>query len=127
MQFVRTLIWVVILVALLVFSFFNWRPVEVTIWENLVLETRVPALVIISFLLGLLPMWLLHRGASWRLNRRIASLEAAAESQRRVTATPPHDADAAVTTTGEPVETAPSEASRPQSPNDPGPLSSERS
>ena len=84
MQLFRTILWVVILAALLAFSFFNWREVEVTIWENLVLETKVPALVIVSFLLGLVPMWMIHRGAKWRLNRRISSLEAAAESQRRL-------------------------------------------
>lgn len=80
MQIVRTLVWALILFGLLAFSFFNWESVEVTLWDNLVLETKVPALVIISFLLGLLPMWAIHRGNSWRLNRRIASLENAARS-----------------------------------------------
>ena len=45
MQIVRTIIWVLILVGVLLFSFFNWREVEVTIWDNLVLETKVPALI----------------------------------------------------------------------------------
>jgi putative membrane protein len=76
MQIVRTIVWVLLLFALLVFSFFNWKPVEVTIWDNLVLETKVPALVVVSFLLGLVPMWLLHRGTLWRHRRRIGALEA---------------------------------------------------
>lgn len=80
MQVIRTVAWVVLLVALLTFSFFNWKPVEVQIWDNLVLETKVPALVIVSFLLGLVPMWLLHRGAKWRYRRRISALETAARS-----------------------------------------------
>lgn len=80
MQIVRTLIWVLILFAILAFSFFNWQPVEVTLWDNLVLETKVPALVIIAFLLGLLPMWLLHRSVTWSLNRRIRSLENSVKS-----------------------------------------------
>lgn len=80
MQIVRTIIWVLIFVSLLAFSFFNWDPVEVTLWENLVLETKVPALVIVSFLLGLLPMWGYHRSVKWSLNRRIRSLENAARS-----------------------------------------------
>lgn len=80
MQIVRTLVWTVLLVLLLAFSFFNWKPVEVQIWSNLVLETKVPALVIVSFLLGLVPMWLLHRGVKWRLGRRIGALETAARS-----------------------------------------------
>ena len=84
MQFVRMLFWVLILAALLIFTAFNWRPVEVQIWTNLVLETKIPALVIVAFLLGLLPTWLLHRGTRWRLNRRISHLETAA----RAAATP---------------------------------------
>ncbi|MFN6935076.1 MAG: DUF1049 domain-containing protein [Tsuneonella sp.] len=80
MQIVRTIFWVLLLVILLGFSFFNWKPVEVQIWDNLVLETKVPALVIVSFLLGLVPMWLIHRGAKWRLHRRITTLENAARN-----------------------------------------------
>jgi lipopolysaccharide assembly protein A len=78
MQIIRTLVWVLILVVLLVFTAFNWRPVEVTIWTNTVLETKIPALAITAFLLGLVPMWLIHRGTKWRLERRIAALESAA-------------------------------------------------
>ena len=89
MQVIRTIVWVLLLVALLLFSINNWQPVEVKIWEGLVLETRLPALVIVSFLAGLLPMWLLHKGARWRLNRRIASLE---NSVRSVSISTPSNA-----------------------------------
>jgi putative membrane protein len=78
MQIVRTIVWVLLLVALLLFSINNWNPVEVKIWEGLVLETKVPALVVIAFLMGLLPMWLMHRVTQWSYNRRIGSLENAA-------------------------------------------------
>ena len=80
MQIVRTIVWVLLLVALLIFSAFNWNPVEVKIWEGLVLETKIPALVIVSFLIGLVPMWLLHRTQRFYMSRRIASLETAARS-----------------------------------------------
>ncbi len=75
MQVVRTIVWVVLAVALLLFSVNNWQDVDVKIWEGLILQTKLPALVIVSFLAGLLPMWLLHKAGRWRLNRRIASLE----------------------------------------------------
>ncbi len=75
MQIVRTAVWVVLLIALLLFSINNWETVEVKIWEGMILETKKPVLVVASFLLGLLPMWLLHKGASWRFNRRINVLE----------------------------------------------------
>ena len=86
MQIVRTIIWVLLLVALLLFSVVNWEPiVTVRIWENLVIDTKIPAIVIVSFLIGFLPMWLYHRAAKWQLKRRIASLESAA---RTAAATP---------------------------------------
>ncbi|WP_226697345.1 DUF1049 domain-containing protein [Qipengyuania flava] len=77
MQIVRTIGWVLLLFSLLAFSFFNWKPVEVQIWSNLVLETKLPALVVVSFLLGLVPMWLVHRASKWRATRRINALETA--------------------------------------------------
>jgi len=85
MQIIRTIVWVLILVALLIFTITNWTPVSVKIWEGLILETKIPALVIIAFLAGLIPMWLLHRGAKWRLERRIGTLE---NAMRAATATP---------------------------------------
>lgn len=75
MRVIRTIVWVLLAVALLLFSINNWQDVEVKIWEGLILQTKLPALVAGSFLVGLLPMWLLHKGARWRLNRRIANLE----------------------------------------------------
>lgn len=93
MQIVRTIVWVLLLVGLLAFSFFNWKPVEVTIWTNLILETKIPALVIVSFLLGLIPTWLFLRGTKWRLTRRIKALEnnvrSAAVSDHTASTIPP--------------------------------------
>ena len=107
MQIVRTIVWVLLLIVLLIFSINNWTPVSVKIWEGLVLETKIPALVVISFLLGLLPMWLLHRITAYAARRRISSLESAART-------------AAVTPVAPPPEPAPAHPSE-----RPGPLKSE--
>ncbi len=86
MQIVRTVIWVLLLVGLLLFSIANWDPtVTVRIWEGIVVDTKIPAIVIVSFTIGFLPMWLYHRASKWRMQRKIASLENAA---RTVAATP---------------------------------------
>ena len=117
MQIVRTIVWVLLLFSLLAFSFFNWKPVEVQIWSNLVVETKLPALVIVSFLLGLVPMWLLHRASKWRAKRRIAALETA--THKMASPTP------ATTTTPEPAAptSPPREPIRPEpaNPVDPEP------
>lgn len=81
MQIVRTVIWVLLLVGLLLFSVANWSPtVTVNIWDGVVVDTKIPAIVIVSFLIGFVPMWLYHRGSKWRTNRKIASLENAART-----------------------------------------------
>ena len=47
---------------------------------SIVVDTNVPALVIVSFLAGLVPTWLILRGTRWQLRRRINSLETAVRS-----------------------------------------------
>ncbi len=89
MKYVRMIVWILVLVALVAFSVANWQPVEVKIWDSLVLETKIPALVVVAFLLGLVPMWLIHRGVRWRLERRISGLESAQRYAMGTSATPP--------------------------------------
>jgi len=81
MQILRTIIWVLLLVALAIFAWANWEPtVTVRIWEGLLVDTKIPAIVIFSFAIGFVPMWLYHRASKWKLRRRIASLEVAART-----------------------------------------------
>ena len=112
----RTIMWLLVLAVLLLFSFFNWNEVTVKIWENLVVETKVPALVIVSFLFGLLPMWIYHRGARWSLSRKIVSLENAARANAAASEAAAREAAAAAnvhehgldpTTTVPPTSTTP--------------------
>lgn len=93
MQIVRTIVWVVLLVALLLFSIANWEPtVTVRIWEGLVVDTKIPAIVVVSFLIGFVPMWLFHRASVWQTRRRIHSLENAARTAREASL-PPREPD----------------------------------
>jgi len=77
MRIIRTGLWVILLVVLILFSVNNWTTVTVKIWEGLLWETKLPALVILSFFVGWLPTWLVHLAGKWRLKRRISALEAA--------------------------------------------------
>ena len=89
MQIIRTLLWVLLLAGVLVFSFGNWdKQIDVRIWPGIVWDTRVPALVIVSFLLGLLPMWLYHRGVDWQHKRRISAMETATAKMAATPAEP---------------------------------------
>lgn len=112
MNIVRTVLWVLILAGLLVFSWANWNPgISVRIWSNLVVDTRLPAIVVLSFLAGLLPMWLYHRGVVWSLQRRVKALEGAA--QQVAVARAQHQVSGAASATSTPAEPA-----RPARPGD---------
>jgi lipopolysaccharide assembly protein A len=86
MQFLKTLLWVTAIVGLTVFAINNWVPVSVSLWGGLRLDTKLPALVIMAFIIGFVPLYIFHRTAAWRMKRRIMSLEGA---QRPVPYSPP--------------------------------------
>lgn len=68
---VRTVIWVLLTAVLAVFSVVNWDPITVTIWPGQVLDTKLPVLILISFLIGSVPLWIALRAARWSLKRRL--------------------------------------------------------
>ncbi|HQV03707.1 MULTISPECIES: LapA family protein [unclassified Novosphingobium] len=85
MQLIRTLLLLLVTIALVAFIAINWQTVPLNLWPlqdgNYVhLEWPVGFIVIISMALGFLPMWLLHKGARWRLTRRISFLENSVKS-----------------------------------------------
>jgi lipopolysaccharide assembly protein A len=74
-KILRTIIWVLAALGFLVFAIYNWQPVELRLWQNLVLETKVPVLALLAFAAGFVPMWALHRSMMWNMNRRVRTLE----------------------------------------------------
>lgn len=84
MKILRTVLWVLAAFGFLIFSIYNWQPVELTLWQNLVLETKVPVLALIAFVVGFVPMWALHRSVVWSQNRRIRALETSLKNSAMV-------------------------------------------
>ncbi|AEG47957.1 hypothetical protein Sphch_0257 [Sphingobium chlorophenolicum L-1] len=77
MQFLRTAFWVVIAVALAFFCTANYVPVTVRLWGDLVMETKLPVLLIGAYALGALPFWVMARATRWRMKRKLESTERA--------------------------------------------------
>ena len=72
----------VIAVAVVVFSMRNWTPVPVSLWSDVTLIVKLPLLLLVAFLVGLLPMFVRHLTVRWRLRRRLDAAERTlAESQ----------------------------------------------
>ncbi|PCD01555.1 hypothetical protein COC42_15605 [Sphingomonas spermidinifaciens] len=88
MQFLRTLIWVLIAGIVVAFSFNNWAPVPVKLWGGLVADINLPLLMGLMFLLGFLPIWLVHVGTRWRFKSRLASTERTINELRAAQAAP---------------------------------------
>ena len=90
MQVIRTIIWIVMTIVLVAFVAMNWERAPVNIWPleagYLHLEWPVGVIALVFYLLGLLPMWLLHRAGRWRWSRRLSALE---NSVRATSMAPP--------------------------------------
>jgi lipopolysaccharide assembly protein A len=89
MDAIKTLMWVMIAVGIALFSMANWQPVAVLVWPELVLETKLPVLIIIAFLAGALPMWVMLRAARWSLTRRLDHSERQLADLRALANRPP--------------------------------------
>lgn len=71
MQFLRTVFWVVLAVVAVIFAFNNWVIVSVHLWGDLILDSPLPVLLLVAFLVGLLPVLAFHRATSWNLRRKL--------------------------------------------------------
>jgi hypothetical protein len=74
-KILRTILWVLGAFVFLIFAIYNWKPAELTLWQNLVLETKLPVMVLLAFALGFLPLYAYHRSVTWGMSRRIRTLE----------------------------------------------------
>lgn len=75
MQFLKTLFWVLLAVVLVLFGTRNWADVTLNLWGDIQADIKIPLLLLIVFMLGLVPTWLVMRARMWSMNRRIEALE----------------------------------------------------
>jgi putative membrane protein len=75
MQFLKTLLWVLIAVVVVLFASRNWTDVTLSLWSDIQADIKLPVLLLIVFVLGFLPTWLLMRTRVWSHRRRIDAME----------------------------------------------------
>jgi uncharacterized integral membrane protein len=83
MQFLKTLFWVLVAVLAALFAKANWTPVTLKLWNDIEADVKLPILLLIAFLIGFLPTWLILRARIWSHRRRIEAME-----RNRVSALP---------------------------------------
>lgn len=84
MQFLKTLFWVLIAVIVALFASRNWFDVTLNLWNDIQADIKLPLLLLIVFLLGMIPVWLVQRARIWSLSRRVEAME-----RNRVASLPP--------------------------------------
>lgn len=82
MQFLTTLFWVLVAIVVALFASRNWADVTLNLWGDIQADIKIPVLLIVMFLLGWLPTWLIMRARRWPLERRIDALERTAAASR---------------------------------------------
>ena len=75
MHFLKTLFWVLIAVLVALFARANWTSVTVNLWNDIQADTKLPVLMLVAFVLGWLPTWLILRARIWSLRRRLDAME----------------------------------------------------
>lgn len=79
MQFLKTLIWVIVAIVLVLFAKANWFAVTLNLWgegdAKLVADVKLPLLVLVAFLVGFLPTFFIYRARLWALKRRLESVQ----------------------------------------------------
>lgn len=71
MQFLKTLFWVLLAVFIALFASRNWSDATLNLWGDIQVDIKLPVLMAVMFLLGFLPVFLLHRTRLWTLKRRL--------------------------------------------------------
>ncbi|KTE17718.1 lipopolysaccharide assembly protein LapA domain-containing protein [Sphingopyxis sp. H115] len=82
MGILRTIIWILLTAVLVIFAMANWQVVTVTIWPGWEAETKLPLVILASFLIGSVPMWIALRTTRWSLKRRLDASERQAADLR---------------------------------------------
>jgi putative membrane protein len=82
MQFLKTVFWVLLAVLLSFFAYRNWTDVTLNLWGNIQADVKVPILLLIAFLLGWLPTWLIMRARLWGMQRRIEAFDRQRTTER---------------------------------------------
>jgi lipopolysaccharide assembly protein A len=95
MQFLKTVFWVLIAVVVALFATRNWSDVTLNLWGDIQADIKLPILLLIIFLIGFLPTWLIMRTRIWSHRRRIEAMERNRVSSLPMTV-PPEEEEPAI-------------------------------
>jgi putative membrane protein len=72
MRFLIALFWIIVGVLLTVFAYVNFdRIASIELWDKIVVDVKIPLLLLVTYLIGFLPTFLILRARIWGLKRRL--------------------------------------------------------
>ena len=75
MRFLSTLFWVLLAVIVVLFASRNWNDVTLNLWGDIQADVKIPVLLLVIFLVGFVPPWLIMRARLWSHRRRLEAIE----------------------------------------------------
>jgi uncharacterized integral membrane protein len=91
LRFLKTLFWIAVAVLVTLFAANNWRDVTISLWGNLEADVKIPVLLVVMLLVGLVPTILVYRAKIWRLNNRVAAAQR--NQDAAIAEEPPEDSE----------------------------------
>jgi putative membrane protein len=70
-RFLVTLLWMLLAVVVALFAARNWQDVTVALWGAIELDIKLPLLMLLLVLAGVIPTWLTMRARHWRAARNM--------------------------------------------------------
>ena len=92
MQFLKTVFWVLVAVVVALFAKANWSDATLNLWGDIQADIKIPILLLIAFLLGWLPTWLIMRARIWSGQRRLEAMQRSQPAAAPVTVAPEEEA-----------------------------------
>ena len=75
MQFLKILFGIALGFVLGLWAWINWQTVTIQLWGGLAADVNLPFLVLLAFLIGFLPTFLLYRARIWSMRRKLENAE----------------------------------------------------
>lgn len=75
MQFLKTIFWVILAVAIAIFATANWHDTFIDLWGDLRMAIKLPVLLALVFAISFFPTMFYYRAKVWRLQKKLGLSE----------------------------------------------------
>jgi apolipoprotein N-acyltransferase len=83
MNFLKAVFWVLMLVGFVFLAGLNWKSVDITVIpQQSVVSINLPLLLLVTFLIGFLPYFIIHRMTRWSLRKKLSQAKRELEASK---------------------------------------------